>query len=407
MGGDAIPPPPDRRPRISPSLWRDNLPQVGDDAVESMGMSNARRAAYLAAYDLFEAVQGEDHAGAVARLRHAVAQADTSGWPEVEFVLAAAEIVYLVTRPDGTLELPAALDGLVQRAEELDLAAFLAMALGLRAVAASGAGDTTGLLGDAGRAVALLDDERQPALDRCTAYVVTAASLNTLRLWELVDELYSHAAELGPLSDAPAQAAAVATNRVLTRLEWALALLENGDEAAAAEQLSRVSEVVPLALAEQLPSLWRLNVEAAAEVVRLLRGEHPSIRDLSRAELRAALMDGSDQEVLPLLEAATAWALWRHGQLDEAVAAALPLASLPSSSSGARTFPFWVRATVLSTHEPSDAARAQREHAAFVTRLLWESREAVLAAARARIDVERRRAEHARLSPAVRTDSLT
>jgi hypothetical protein len=361
-------------------------------------MSDARRAAYLAAYDLLEAVQSEDHAGAVARLPQAAQQADVSGWPEVEFVLAAAEIVYLVTRPDGSPELPTALDALVGRAEALGLPAFLAMALGLRALAASAAADTTGLLADASRAVVLLDVDRQPALDRCTAYVVTAASLNTLRLWELVDELYSHAAELGPLSDAPAQAAAVATNRVLTRLEWALALLENGDDDAAAQQLSRVSEVVPLALAEQLPSLWRHNVEAAAEVVRLLRGEDPDVRATSRAELHAALTAGSDQEMLPLLEAAGAWALWRHGQLDEAVSAALPLASLPSSSSGARTFPLWVRVTVLSTRDPSEATRAQREHAALVTRLLWESREAVLSAARAKIDVERRRAEHSRLS---------
>jgi diguanylate cyclase (GGDEF)-like protein len=370
-------------------------------------MSDARRAAYLAAYDLLEAVQSEDHAGAVARLPQAAEQADISRWPEVEFVLAAAEIVYLVTRPDGSPELPAALDALVQRAEALDLPAFLAMALGLRALAASTAADTTSLLADASRAVVLLDDDRQPALDRCTAYVVTAASLNTLRLWELVDELYSHAAELGPLSGAPAQAAAVATNRVLTRLEWALALLENGDDAGAAQQLSRVSDVVPLALADELPLLWRQNVETAAEVVRLLRGEDPDIRATSRTELRAALIAGSDQEMLPLLEAASAWALWHHGRLDEAVAAALPLASLPSPSSGARTFPLWVRATVLATHEPSDATRAQREHAAFVTRLLWESREVVLSAARAKIDVERRRAEHARLSRAVRTDSLT
>jgi diguanylate cyclase (GGDEF)-like protein len=43
----------------------------------------------------------------------------------------------------------------------------------------------------------------------------------------------------------------------------------------------------------------------------------------------------------------------------------------------------------------------------LVTRLLWESRKAVLAAARAQIDIEHRRAEHVGLSHAVRTDALT
>ena len=132
---------------------------------------------------------------------------------------------------------------------------------------ASAAGDTAALLADTSRAVALLDDEQQPPLDRCTAYVVIAAALNSLRLWELVDDLYTRAAELAPRCDEPAQAAAVATNRVLTRLEWALALLETGDEEAFAHQLDRVVEVVPAALAERLPVMWRHDVEAISDVV--------------------------------------------------------------------------------------------------------------------------------------------
>jgi hypothetical protein len=200
------------------------LAQVGARPADSSGVDDSRRRAYLAAYDLLEAVQSEDHAAALARLPAAMEVAEQAQWSEVEFVLAAAEVVHQVTRHSGAPLRVEALDALLQRAEDLDLRAFTAMALGLRALVASAIGDTARLLSDATRAIALLDDEHQPPLDRCTAYVVTAASLNTLRLWELVDELYTRAAELGPLCDAPAQAAAVATNRVLTRLEWALAL---------------------------------------------------------------------------------------------------------------------------------------------------------------------------------------
>jgi diguanylate cyclase (GGDEF)-like protein len=371
-------------------------------------MNDPRRAAYLSAYALLEAVQGDDHRGAAAEVSLAAERAARAGWSEVGFVLAAAEVVHQIARPSGTPPSAGALDALLGRAEDLESPAFMAMALGLRALDAAASGDTAQLLSDAARAVALLDDEEQPPLDRCTAYVVTAASLNTLRLWELVDDLYSRAAELGPLCDAPAQAAAVATNRVLIRLEWALALLENGDERATELQLGRVEQVLPAAMAEALPLLWRRNIEASAEVVMLLRGEDPTTRAGSVAVHRAALIQDGDRELLPILEAATTWALWRHGHHGAAAAAAGGLAFvLSSTSSGARSFPLWVRATVLADISPSAATEAQHDHVTLVTRLLWESRTAVLAAARAQIDVERRRAEHAGLTQAVHTDPLT
>ena len=366
-----------------------------------------RRAAHLDAYDLWVSLQGEDHRAAAVELPLAAGRAERAGWTEVAFVLAAAEMVHQIMRPTGTVAPIEGVEALLRRAEELESPPFTAIALGMRAVLASATGDTAALLADASRAVALLDDETQPPLDRCAGYVVAAASLNTLRLWELVDDLYARAAELAPLCDGPGQAAAVATNRVLTRLEWALALLENGDDRAAELQLARVSEVLPAALAEPLPRLWRHNVEACAEVVRLLRGEDPMGRTESLAGHHMSLTDAGDLELLPLLEAATVWALWRHGHREAATAAALRLVSIPSSASGARTFPLWVRASVLARCAPSAATDAQQEHATLVTRLLWESRQAVQAAARAQIDVERRRAEHAGLTRAVHTDALT
>ena len=138
-------------------------------------MSDGRRAAYLAAYDLMEAVQSEDHIRAAARLRPAAECAEQAGWSEVGFVLAAAEMVHLITRPGETGPPAGAVDALLRRAEDLELSPFLAMALGLRALAAAATGDTASLLADATRAVAVLDDDRGPPLDRCTAYVVTAA----------------------------------------------------------------------------------------------------------------------------------------------------------------------------------------------------------------------------------------
>ena len=110
-------------------------------------------------------------------------------------------------------------------------------------------GATPRLCSPAGQAVALLDDEACEPLDRCTAYVVCAAAYNSLNLWELVDELFELAQDLAPRCPVPAQAAAIAVNRVLLRLERATSLLETGEQAAADHQLDRALEAVAQARA--------------------------------------------------------------------------------------------------------------------------------------------------------------
>ncbi|HEX7187383.1 MAG TPA: GGDEF domain-containing protein [Actinomycetes bacterium] len=370
-------------------------------------MVDERRAAYLRAYELFEDVQSEQQAAAVAALPDALKVAATQGWREVEFVLAAAGAVHALVGGDGHIGAAVEVQGLVTRAEDLDAPALLAVALGLRAVAAASVGDTAGLMSDASRAVALLDDESQPPLDRSTGYVVTAAAFNTLRLWELVDELYTLAGDVEQDCPVPVQAAAIAVNRVLTRVEWALALLENGDEKQAQLRMTQALEAVPAAVAQRLPPLWRRDVEALSAVAELLRDASAPVVPQTIAQHRQALVDDKDIEVLPLLDAATALAFWRAGQADEAAAAVDRLTATSSVSSGARSFPAWVRARVLAGQEPSAAVRAQQDHADLLSRLRWESREAVLAAARTHIAAERRQGEHDRLSRAVNTDPLT
>ena len=366
--------------------------------------------AHIAAYDLFAAVQGEHHLAAAAGLAAAIRVSDEQSWPEVSFVLSAARVVHLLTRP-GTGPAPARANAtaevaaLVRRAELLAAPALSALALGIRAVAAATTGDMARLMVDASRAVALLDDETQPPLDRCAGYVVAAAAYNSLRLWELVDELYTRASDLEPLCGVAAQAPAIAVNRVLTRLEWGLALLENGDAARAGDQLRKAALAVPDALAQDLPALWRWDVEACAEIVRLLCEDGATPRALDHP--RAALAAGDDTEVLPLLQAAGALALCRAGLTAEAVAAASAPTLPGSTSSGALTFPLWVRATVLAAADPSPAVRAGAEHATLLGRLRWQSRGAVLVAARSQIASERRRAEHAWLAHAVNIDALT
>jgi diguanylate cyclase (GGDEF)-like protein len=102
-----------------------------------------------------------------------------------------------------------------------------------------------------------------------------------------------------------------------------------------------------------------------------------------------------------------AWSLWQAGDDDAARAACARLTRSTSASAASPSFPSWVRARVLAGREPSEAVRAQADHAALLGRLRWESREAVLVSARAQISAERRGGEHERLVRAANTDPLT
>ncbi len=370
---------------------------------------SAHRDAYHDAYALFEAVQSERRAEALAGLTEATARASRHGWTDVGIVLDAARLVHDLVAPGRTVH-PDDVTPLCRRAEAAGLRALQAVTLGIRALASSAAADSMSLMADASLAVALLDDDSQPPMDRCTGYVVAAGAYNTLRLWELVDELYTRAHDLGVRCDepdAPAIAAAVAVNRVITRVEWAVALLENGDPAGCAERLTAAEDAVPEALALDLPPLWRRDVEALGVVASLLSDSH---RDLSRPDLEAcrrSLAADGDVEALPLLDAALAWALWQSGDDLAGVAACARLTTSASASSGSPSFPSWVRAQVLAGRDPSPAVRAQADHAELLGRLRWQSREAVLVSARAQIRAERRGSDHDSLVRAANTDPLT
>ena len=372
-----------------------------------------RHVAYLHAYELLERVQGEDFQAAADELLAAAERADRNGWLDVRFMVQVADTVHRMARADRPQQAVEMVDGLVRRAEAMKASAYLAIGLGLRALAA-GADDTAALLADATRAVALLDDELLPPMARCLAYVVTAGAFNVLGLWELVDELYDQALLLSPACDLALQTEAVAVNRVLIRLEWALALVENGEADAAEAQLGQVRQAAEVALTKQLRRLWRCNVLACCDTARLLGARTPTdlaaiFPDLLSSVRRYhdELVNGGDLETVTLLDAAIALSHSRLGSRTTANELAAQLRPPQSFASGARTFPLWVKAFVLASEESDEVAAAQREYAQQVSRMRWESRSAILAAARAQIAVERRQTDHERLHQAVLTDPLT
>jgi diguanylate cyclase (GGDEF)-like protein len=382
--------------------------------------SDAAGAARLRVYLLMETSQTGDHEAARDELTALAERAKRQGWPEVSFLATAGLAQYaLLHSPDRTA-LGSTLEGLVLRAESLGRPALLGLALALRAVGAAVREDGGALLADAARAVALVEDDDLPALDRCTTLVICAAAYNTLSLWELCDDLFERASLMASACERPVQQPAVVVNRVLIRVEWATALFEIGAERDALDQVRRaLGAVRAVEETDGVPPLWLLGAQACGDVLGFVLDafEEPVPAPFERlslaahlarlADRRTALVAADDVEVLPLMDGLLALGLLRKGLRSEALATAHRLSQPGSSSSGARTFPSWVRAQVLTAAEPEAAVAAHREYARLVAGLRWRSREGVLAAARSAIAGELLSVDHARLARDVLLDPLT
>ncbi len=376
-------------------------------------------AARLRAYALMEESQGDAPTLALRGLCELEVEARAAGWAEVEFLSRAGQALYALVHDTDGGHVRALMEELVIRAEALDAPALTALALALHSVTAGVRGDSAALLTDAGRAVALVDDDRLIPEDRCTVLVVCAAAYNSLGLWELVDELYDAASELAPACEVAVQEAAVGVNRILIRLEWATALFQLGQERNALDQLARADEAVRIALATpRIPPLWQLDVAAAQDLLAFVRHAYGEVDPTTAAfevdaslaglaEHRRVLTRASDVEVLPLLGGFIALGLHRMGRRAEALATVRSTDPRASTSSGSRSFLAWVRATVLAGDERDEALAAHQEYGLLMARSRWSAREGALGAARSKIIGERLRVEHARLSRDVLLDPLT
>jgi diguanylate cyclase (GGDEF)-like protein len=363
-----------------------------------------------------EAAQGQHHRAAAEQLLRLGAQAAAAGQPDVGFLAEAGQAMYAMLWSADRDDVRHRMDLLVERAKPLGAPELLGLALALRGVAAAGRDDSAALLADVGRAVALVDDDTLPAQDRSAVLVVCAAAYNALSLWELVVELYDREAPLEALCEPPVQAPAVAVNRVLVRMEWATALLELGERDEAVEQLRRALAAVGRAEAiAGLPELWLRGVRACRDVLGFVLGAFAGPAPdawvdeqlAASTRHRAALAAAGDLEFLPLLDALTALSLLLQGRPGQAAAETRAAAPAVSTSSGARSFPAWVRAEVLAAGDPSEALAAHRDYGLLVSRARWTARLGVLAAARSKIAGERLTVDHARLSRDVMLDPLT
>ena len=325
-------------------------------------------AARLRAFELMERAQGDRHADALDELVALELTPRPRAGPRSALLAGIGQALYRVVHDEDRPAVQRTLVALVVRAESLGSPSLVAMALSLRAVGAGALGDSEALLTDAGRAVALAEDDTLPALDRCTVLVICGAAYNSLSLWELTQELYDEAVALTPLCDAtrcrtqPWRSTAPHPRRVGDRAVRA------GRRSEALLQIGYAAGAVETALATpDVPPLWQLDARACGDVLALVQrrlrhgGQRPDpTADALLAQVgedRVALAAADDIEVLPLLDALVALSLHRLGRRDEAVEQSRRLSAPGSSSTGARSFPGWVRAHVLTPTDPDEAVR--------------------------------------------------
>jgi diguanylate cyclase (GGDEF)-like protein len=380
--------------------------------------ADTEAAARLRAYELMQVVQSAARESAVRDLVALEAHARLRGWREAELVAAAGLTMSILVRPDGDQE-AAATDSLLARARSHGAPHLLALALALRAVAAAGRDDGEALLADAASALAIVEEESLPALDRCAVLLICAAGYNTLRLWELVTDLLDRASALAPLCESPVQEPAVAANRAVVRLEWAVSLLETGATQDAWEQLELAEDAATRGLGtDGLQPMWRHDLLACADLSRFVLASRMSTRSSGDVADELAVLDAhaetlaadGDVEVLPTLQALVPYALLRRGRPAEALAR-VRRDVRASTTSGAASFPLWVRAEVMAAQDRSagaaDLVSAFRDHADAVSRHRWTMRQGMLEAARGRIASASVSIENLALARDVMLDPLT
>jgi diguanylate cyclase (GGDEF)-like protein len=369
--------------------------------------------ARLQAYRLMEALQGGSETSAAAELGELRQEAAAAGWSDVTLLADLGVVMRGVIHPapDGAPDTRRELDRLVADAERIGAPALLAHVLGLRAITAAASADTEGVLTDASRGLALLDRDDLPPLDACTALVVCAGALNALALWELVDEIYDRAAALSPHCEEPLQAAAIAMNRILIRIEWATEMLELDAAEPAREQLGLALQAAASAhRLDRLPEDWTLAVVACRSALEFCL-EPPLAAESSLAQMKLQqqmLRSAGDVEMLPLSEVLVALRLLQTGRPAEALAW-IREETTESASSGAHSFRLWVRAKAVaaSSAAPDPAVAAAFAYADLLATQRRQARRALLGAARSRIAGERLRVERDRLFRDVAQDALT
>jgi len=381
---------------------RDDVPLMGPSGMPVVPDRTPEHArAAVAAYAALEQAQS----GPVGpRARALLGEAAARGWHDVACLLHYADYAHLQL---AGADLGASLRGMTHEAERSRDDALVALVTATRGELPGRDLRDTSDAPDAelAVAVALLDDGRGSSVHRPVAYVACALGYGLRGLWELEEEMYARADEalavqLPPPLDLtqPFTRRVVAVNRVEAHAAWTCGLLEAGlldDARRRASHRPRLSSEV----VADLPPQWARDVVAVTFLLSAIAGEPepaPLAEVVADAESAAwpgyvgcALLGGAVR-ALDLDDQALA------GDLAEQALKRLGDDYLPT-----------VRLLALNVAARVTASAATSRYLEDLTALRWTARLRMLGAARARLDAERIRLDHERLTERAYLDELT
>lgn len=339
-----------------------------------------------------------------------MALAQRQGWPEV-----GRSALYGVLRhaaessPADALALSKDLLEAAQRDGDLDMAA---LALSWRAWLGTvhGVESQAVVDEDLARAVVLLERPDGDPVVKATAHFRVAFSMWHRRLWELTDAQLESAErmvdEVDPLRRDPLlHRAALALDRVLLDLDWALTLRQVGDDTGLSTlreaQRCHVAKAAPM----DMPGAWRDHISIAAMIMDVLCGDDRS-HDVTR--WLASIIEGTDQaEWVPSLHLALALCTsTAPEQAATAVEQSINAAGAAGDSSSPALFLALYQAAVLEARLSGKTTAGLRSTEALCKEREL-TRQAVSAGQLAAIGGQRLRGERDLLSRQARSDPLT
>lgn len=260
---------------------------------------------------------------------------------------------------------------------------------------------------DLARAAVILEEADGGLAERISAHTACGIGFGMRSLFELGDEQYSTALELGSADRAELGAVleAIVFNLAETQVSWASMLRQLGDDDGVAHRLEAFRRAAQASHTVELPERWRHELEALGILLTAMSGEDRS------ADAAAAL-----QAIEPSEDEG-----WRHrseGLLVLAIALSDARAGREVAGESARRAVAVVDASVhpqlydLALHIAAELEAASGHEAglAYARRLLqenWTNRLSRLGAMRSRIEAERLSRQHEVLSRYAHLDDLT
>lgn len=375
-------------------------------AVENVGQGE-REAARMRAFRLVQEIQGGAPTAA-ADLQSLAARARGHGWDEVVRAGLFGQAVDAWYRRDPGAA--AAVDAFMQRSQADNDVAMLAVALAMRSDPGFlGPGAAAGGEADLARAVVLLEQASGEPLERISAHTGCGIALAWRWLFELADEQYAAALDVG--SSQPSGAldfilAPVMFNRAELQLAWASVLHQLGDRQGVAERWRSWRAAGVAAAACTMPPPWQAELAAQGLLLAAIAGEDTAEDARQRLGRLGRLAPPGEAEVrvgsfLRLAAALGDARAGRPGALEAAEQAAQGID--PGIAPQVYDLALWLVAEL--TAEPGGAAGLRYGRRQLAQR--WADRLASLGAMQARIQAERLTQEREVLSRHARLDDLT